>query len=220
MKKELKIEVPNDYSAITLRKYLELYDDLKTYEGDDEACAAAMFWHLCGVDASLLNKIDKGTIDKIKEQLYSFLGNTKYTLHRTVKIGDVEYGFEPNLSEMSYGAYVDISKYDTIAIDRNWPKIMSILYRPVSQKMGALYSIQPYTGELNEEFWLDVGMHVHFGTYFFFLHTSTDLVNATLNSSMLMEEIPANIKSILAKSGELINQSSHLQEVMYSKSIQ
>ncbi len=210
MKKEIKIEVPKDYSAITLRKYLELLNDLKTYEDDEEAKEAAMFWHLCGIDAHTLQKIDKGLLDRIKEQLYSFLNKTDYPLHRTVKIGEVEYGFEPNLSEMAYGAYVDISKYDSVTIDENWAKIMSILYRPVVKKMGALYDIQPYSGKIEEELFLDVPMSVHFGTYFFFIYISKELMSDILNSLIQKDsaEIPPNIKSILAKSGELINQSS------------
>ena len=210
MKKEIKIEVPKDYSAITLRKYLELLNDLKTYEDDEEAKEAAMFWHLCGIDAHTLQKIDKGLLDRIKEQLYSFLNKTDYPLHRTVKIGEVEYGFEPNLSEMAYGAYVDISKYDSVTIDENWAKIMSILYRPVVKKMGALYDIQPYSGKIEEELFLDVPMSVHFGTYFFFIYISKELMSDILNSLIQKDsaELPPNIKSILAKSGELINQSS------------
>lgn len=210
MKKQIKIEVPNDYSAITLRKYLEMYKDLKTYEDDEEAKEAAMFWHLCGIDAYTLQSIDKVTVDKIKEQLYGFLGKTDYALHRTVMIGDKEYGFEPNLSEMSYGAYVDISKYDNITIDENWAKVMSILYRPVVKKMGALYDIEPYSGKIDEELFLDVPMSVHFGTYFFFIYISKELANAILSSLIQKDsaEIPPNIKSILARSGELINQSS------------
>lgn len=207
MKKELKIEVPKDYSAITLRKYIELQNDLKTYADDEEAILAALFWHLCGVDAYTLQKIDKHVIDQIKEQLWAFLGKTDYPLNRTVMIGDVEYGFEPNLSQMAYGAYVDISKYDGINMDENWAKVMSILYRPVIKKAGALYDIKAYDGNIDGEFWLDVPMSVHFGTYFFFIYTSKELVSDILNSSMQMEGIPANIKSILERSGELIKQS-------------
>lgn len=207
MKKELKIEVPKDYSAITLRKYIELQNDLKTYADDEEAVLAALFWHLCNVDAYTLQKIDKQTIDKIKEQLWAFLGKSDYPLHRTVMIGEVEYGFEPNLSEMAYGAYVDISKYDAMQLDENWAKVMSILYRPVTRKLGALYDIKQYDGKIDDQLWLDVPMSVHFGTYFFFIYTSKELVIDILNSSIQMEEIPANIKLILERSGELIKQS-------------
>lgn len=209
MKKEIKIEVPNDYSAITLRKYLELLSDLKTYEDDEEAKEAAMFWHLCGIDAYTLQNIDKSLLDKIKEQLYSFLNKTDYPLHRTVKIGEVEYGFEPNLSQMSYGAYIDISKYNSVSIDENWAKIMSILYRPVKRKSMGTYEIEEYTGKDNEALFLEVPMDVHYGALFFFVRLLTALPSVILKSMMDSEKLPQSIKSVLERSGKITAQLSN-----------
>ena len=42
------------------------------------------------------------------------LQKTDYPLQRNITIEGVEYGFEPNLSKMPYGAYLDISNFDTI----------------------------------------------------------------------------------------------------------
>jgi hypothetical protein len=217
MKKQIEITVPKDYSAISLKKYLNMQNDLKAYKDDSEATDAAIFYHLCGLDPITLGKIDTDTYQKIKEQLISFLGKTDFPLRRTIKIGDVEYGFEPNLGEMAYGAYVDISKYDTIDIDKNWAKIMSILYRPVEKKMGALYSIKKYDGNIDEELFEEVSMDVHFGAYFFFINLSMELAKDILNSLKDQAEIPHNIKSILAESGELIKQLSPLQTKTSSK---
>lgn len=217
MKKQIEITVPKDYSAISLKKYLQMQNDLKAYKDDAEATDATIFYHLCGLDPITLGKIDTETYQKIKEQLISFLGKTDFPLKRTIKIGDVEYGFEPNLGEMAYGAYVDISKYDTIDIDKNWAKIMSILYRPVEKKVGALYSIQKYDGNINEELFEEVSMDVHFGAYFFFINLSMELAKDILNSLKDQAEIPHNIKSILAESGELIKQLSPLPTKTSSK---
>jgi hypothetical protein len=131
-------------------------------------------------------------------------------LQRFVTIEGVEYGFEPNLSTMAYGAYADISRYDTISIDKNWAKIMSILYRPVTKKdKHGLYTIQQYDAKLDEKKWLDVTMDIHFGSLFFFLYLQMDLMKDTLNS-LTETEAPHSIKSILAESGELIQQYSNL----------
>jgi hypothetical protein len=124
-------------------------------------------------------------------------------MQKFVTIDGVEYGFEPNLSQMTYGAYVDISKFETFNIDKNWQKIMNILYRPVVRKKGDMYSIKPYIPNDDDSKWLDVGMHVHFGALFFFVHLSTDLLSSILKSTMEME-LPHNIKQILARSGEVM----------------
>lgn len=217
MKKEIKITVPNDYSAITLRRYLEMHKDIEAYRDDEEAVQAILFYHLCQIEADTLQKIDSNTFTNIKDQLLSFMGNHDLPLKRIIVLNGKEYGFEPNLSEMAYGAYVDISKYDTFSIDENWAKIMSILYRPIKKKVGALYEIEPYTGYIDEEMWLDAGMDIHFGAYFFFINLSRDLGKDILKSLMQMEEMPASIKSILEKSGEDINQYLHLLTESYSK---
>lgn len=210
MKKELKIEVPNDYSAITLRRYLAMHKDIEAYRDDEEAVQAILFYHLCQIEADTLQKIDSNTFTNIKEQLLSFMGNHDLPLKRIITLNGKDYGFEPNLSEMAYGAYVDISKYDTFSIDENWAKIMSILYRPVTKRIGALYEIEPYNGHIDEEMWLDAGMDIHFGAYFFFINLSRDLGKDILKSLMQTEGMPASIKSILEKSGEDINRYLHL----------
>ena len=143
----------------------------------------------------------------LKAELLSFMNNTDLPLQRFVTIGGIEYGFEPNLSEMAYGAYSDITAFKNLTIDDNWSKIMSILYRPVTNKRkSGLYSIKTYDGKMEWEKFLDVPMDVHFGALFFFVHLSMDLLNSTLNSMSQME-LPANLKQILEKSGTLIPQS-------------
>ena len=213
MKQKLTIEVPNNYSAITLTKFLQMQKDLKMYEDDEEAKLATLFYHLCGIEPSTMQKIDTATFTQIKEQLLSFVAQEKFDLIPFVDINGIKYGFEPNLSEIAYGAYVDISKYDELNINENWEKIMSILYRPVTKEIGKLYELAPYTGKEPSEHWRDVNMDVHFGALFFFINLSKGLSRNILKSLIQNhQEIPANIKSILEKSGDLINRLSHSQE--------
>jgi hypothetical protein len=213
MKQILEIKVPNDYSAITLTKFLQMQKDLKMYEDDEEAKLATLFYHLCNVEPGVMQKIDTATFTQIKEQLLSFVAQEKFDLIPFVDINGIKYGFEPNLSEIAYGAYVDISKYDELNINENWEKIMSILYRPVTKEIGKLYELAPYTGKEPSEHWRDVNMDVHFGALFFFINLSKGLSRNILKSLIQNhQEIPANIKSILEKSGDLINRLSHSQE--------
>lgn len=202
MEKEITIRIPQGWEDITLKQYLALQKELKNYEGEDEAQTAVMVQYLTGLDPMYLGGLSVEDYDNIKDTLAGFMGDTNLPLQQIIKIDGVEYGFVPNLSEIEYGAYLDITRYDTISIDENWAKIMDILYRPVTNKVGKGYEIAPYKGEINPEKWLGVGMDVHFGTLFFFILLSTDLLNDTLNS-LKKEEWPRNIKSILEKSGKV-----------------
>lgn len=217
MIQEIKIEVPNDYSGITLRQYLNLQRDITNYEGDEEATNAALFYHICGIEPKILSQLDTNTFAKIKSQLYTFLGNINFLLQRTITIEGVKYGFEPNLSKMSYGAYLDISKFENMGIDENWPKILSVLYRPIQKERGGLYSIQEYKGwkDWETDKWYDVNMDFHFGCFFFFNRLYKDLSLGILNSLKESPEIPRNIKSILDESGQVISQLQLLQGKTY-----
>lgn len=201
MKQKLTITVPRDYSAITLKQYLEFQEELQNYKDDEEALETILLHYICGVPAEYVSKIDSETFSNIRRDLSSFMNNTDYPLQRFITIDGVEYGFEPNLSKMSYGAYLDIAKYDTITIDKNWGKVMDILYRPVTNKTGALYEIRSYDGNINEDKWMSVGMHIHFGTLFFFSGLLNDLVSFTQKSLMEEEGISPHIKSILLRNG-------------------
>ena len=203
MKKEIKIVVPNSWSAITLRKYIELTKDLKSFEDDEEAQTAALFFHLCDLEPLILPKLDAETFLRIKDDLYSFLSHNQLPLQQKINIGGVQYGFYPNLSKIEYGAYVDISKYNEMSLDEKWAEVMSILYRPITKEVGSLYEVEPYSGKLDREQWLDVTMDVHFGAWFFFINLSKELLKGILNSTK-EAGLPPNIKSILERSGEII----------------
>jgi len=211
MKKEIKITVPTDYSAVSLKKYLKIQDDLETYKDDKEAQDAFLLYNIIGLTPEVIIKLDSDTITSIKDDLYKFLGKTDFQLQKFVTIDGVKYGFEPNLSKMAYGAYLDLSSYQNIGIDKNWASIMNILYRPVTDTRGALYSIETYSSDNkdNKDKWLDVPMDVHFGCFFFFNRISKELSKDTLKSlreqALEDPEVSPHIKRILQESGALIN---------------
>lgn len=213
MQKQIELRIPQSYEDITLRKWLELQKDLKNYDGDEEATTAVLLLHLCGLSPEYLTGVSVDDYNLLKHELMGFIGKTDLELERFVKIDGIEYGFEPNLSNMSYGAYADITKFGQITIDENWAKIMNILYRPVETRSLGNYSITKYEGTKGEGKWLDVPMHIHFGALFFLFNLLTDLLSATLKYSM-KEEVHPQYKQILERSGEAILQLLSSQMVM------
>lgn len=206
MKKTITIEIPTTWADVTLEKYLALQTDLENYKDDEGAQTALMLYHLCGLDAGYIRSLSTESYNKIKEKLNLFISPEGEELHQFITIDGKEYGFEPNLSRIAYGAYADISQYDELAIDKNWAKIMSVLYRPVESKQFGKYEIEPYSGVIDEKSFLKVTMDVHFGAWFFFVRLQMDLLKDILSSSKV-EEILPNIKPILERSGEIMQQS-------------
>jgi hypothetical protein len=203
--KYITLNIPQSYGDISLKKWLELSKERENYADNDEAVNALILYHLCGLPVEDASKIDIQSYQEILNDLNQFLNKTELNLIRFVTIDGKEYGFEPNLSNMSYGAFVDVTAYETFTIDKNWPKIMNILYREVESKVGDTYTIKPYVANDNWEKWMGVGMDVHLGALFFFVHLSQDLMSSILKSTM-ETELPLNLKSILERNGKVMLQ--------------
>jgi hypothetical protein len=210
---KVKVRVPTNWNDITLETYLKYKKNLDLYKNDedddedmiDKSIIIALDI-LCGVAPNFATQMPIEILKHVMETMNSFMQNTEYNLQRIIKIGDTEYGFEPNLSNMAYGAYLDISKFDKITIDKNWPKILSILYRPIVSKSGELYEIKEYTGLEDETVFLQTTMDMNFGCISFFLHLRNDLASYTLKSLKEEEGIQLLLKSIMQRSGEVIPQ--------------
>ena len=214
MKQEVKIEVPTKWSAVSLKQYLALRKDLDTYAGEEDAITACLFHHLCKFPLEYIQQLDINTYIAIRQDLINFFNNVDLPLQKFITIDGVQYGFEPDLSKMAYGAYVDISKYETFEINEKWAEIMSILYRPVTNTTGKLYDIKAYDGTIDGTKFMDVSMDIHFGTLFFLKTLLKDLLKDTQKSLMELTGLPHNIKSILEKNGNLTQVLSNLHKTI------
>ena len=219
MKHSIEIIMPESWADISLRQYLDLSKELDNYIDDEEAQTAILLYKLCGIEPAVLNNISKESYNVLKNDLSKFMNITETPLQRIIKINGIDYGFEPNLSKISYGAYSDISRYDTIQIDDNWAKIMSILYRPIIKTNTGNYSIKAYDGIIDDEMFLNVGMDIHFGSLFFFVILLINLQASILNYSMetVKEDLPAIYNIISQKNGGLTQLLSNLQMETFQK---
>ena len=76
MKKQIEITVPNDFSAISLKQYVQLQKDLDTHEGDTEAQDAFLVYNLTGITPDMVKELDSDVISKIRGDLTKLLGKT------------------------------------------------------------------------------------------------------------------------------------------------
>lgn len=211
---KVKVRIPTNWNDITLETYLKYRKTLDLYKDDDEDDEIDMVNKsiiialdiLCGVAPTFASQMPVEMLSHVMDSLNKFMSDTTFDLQRIITIDGVEYGFEPNLSNMAYGAYLDISKYDKITIDNNWAKIMAILYRPVVSKTGKLYEIKEYTGMEVDTVFLKTTMDVNFGCIGFFLHLSKDLTLYTLKSLKEGQEMNHLLQSITERSGKDIPQ--------------
>jgi len=189
---KLTITYPESWAEIKLKDYLEYYKLIKPYEGTDEfgkkhlELAAQYF---CKVPAEYLYKLPAATFDKVDKyvgELFSSIN--KMPLVTTFEVENTKYGFIPNLDNMAYGEYLDLVSYTSSKEMWSYmPIVMSILYRPVVNNVGKLYTIESYDGTKDariEMFKHILTMDVVFGAMSFFLDLQRDLSTGILAYSV------------------------------------
>jgi len=65
-------------------------------------------------------------------------------LKHRITIDEVEYGFHPNLDEITLGEWADIETYIKEDMTANLHKIMAVLYRPIVETDEDFYTIERY----------------------------------------------------------------------------
>lgn len=202
---DVNIYVPTDLNEITLGQYQSFVKFQSTTE-DEGRIAQKMLEIFCGLKTTEAIKVRYKDANAIIEILIDLM-NGKPSLIRRFKMKGKEYGFIPNLDEMSLGEYVDLDTF--IGDTDNLHRAMAVLFRPVQNKYGSQYNIEDYTGD-GAELMKDMPLDVAFGAMLFFYRLGMDLSEAMMN--YLQEEEQSSLIQHLSLegSGDGINQFTHL----------
>jgi len=198
---KIEINVPTSLSEITLRQYQKF---LKIAEDNPEGnfLDAKMIEIFCGIPLSDSYKLKMSSVTAIIDILTDMLEVRPNHIER-FKLNGVEYGFIPDLDEMSLGEYIDLdnnaSKWDNMHI------AMNVLYRPVVTSKVGKYNIEEYTIS-NPEKMLDMPLDAALGSLFFFYHLGIELSKHTILSSNLEEVEEFQEQLISLQNGVGINQ--------------
>ena len=179
---KIEINVPTSLSEITLRQYQKF---LKIAEENPEGnfLDAKMIEIFCGIPLSDSYKLKMVSVTAIIDILNSMLEVKPNHVERFTLNG-VEYGFIPDLDEMSLGEYVDLDNNAT-----KWESMhiaMNVLYRPIVTSKVGKYNIEEYTTS-NPEKMLDMPLDAALGSLFFFYNLGMELSKHTILSSNLEE---------------------------------
>ena len=179
---KIEINVPTSLSEITLRQYQKF---LKIAEENPEGnfLDAKMIEIFCGIPLSDSYKLKMVSVTAIIDILNSMLEVKPNHVERFTLNG-VEYGFIPDLDEMSLGEYIDLDNNAT-----KWESMhiaMNVLYRPIVTSKVGKYNIEEYTTS-NPEKMLDMPLDAALGSLFFFYNLGLELSKHTILSSNLEE---------------------------------
>ena len=196
-----EIVIPTSLSEIPLKSYQEFMRVVEK-SNDEEFIGQKTIEIFCGLKMKDVVKVKWSDVKSLTLHLNEIF-KAKPKFQATFKIKDMEFGFIPNLEDMTFGEYIDLES--NISSVETFHKAMAVMYRPITKKVKDRYEIFEYTG--SDEF-SDVmkfaPLNVVLGATLFFSTLGSDLVQHTLTS--LEKEIQKNPKIMtLAKERNLIN---------------
>ena len=200
----INIEIPTKLSDITLGQYKRFLNIQKQTE-ESHFLNAKAIEIFCDVELKNVMRLKMADFDKITNRINS-LFEQKPKLVQRFKIDSVEYGFHPQLDELTLGEYIDVDTY--IADWENMEKTMNVLYRPIENKLKDRYSIKEYNVDTSENL-LAMPMDAVLSSIFFLWNLGIDLSKTILNYSEMGEETNLMHQQILAENGDGISQYTH-----------
>lgn len=176
MKIELTIPTTlNDIKLVQYQKFLKVVEENE----EGEFLQQKMVQLFCGIDLKDVASIRYKDVAEITANINNLFTKENHFIQR-FKMGGVEFGFIPNLDEMTTGEYMDLDSYIT-----DWNTMhnaMAVLYRPITNKLGNKYQIEEYKGSVT---YADVMRHapldVVLGAMVFFYNLGNDLLKSTIN---------------------------------------
>jgi len=199
---KIEINVPTSLSEVTLGQYQKF---LKIAEENPEGnfLNAKMIEIFCGIPLSDSYKLKMSSVTAIIDILNELLSQTPKRVEQFTMNG-VQYGFIPDLDEMSLGEYVDL---DGSASDWNNMHIaMNVLYRKIKIKKSGKYNIVDYNVE-NPEKMKDMPLDAAIGSLFFFYNLGMELSKHTILSSSNQAEMEAYQEHLISETnGDGISQ--------------
>ena len=199
---KIEINVPTSLSEVTLGQYQKF---LKIAEDNPEGnfLNAKMIEIFCGIPLSDSYKLKMSSVAAIIDILNELLSQTPKRVEQFTMNG-VQYGFIPDLDEMSLGEYVDL---DGSASDwNNMHVAMNVLYRRIKIKKSGKYNIVDYNVE-NPEKMKDMPLDAAIGSLFFFYNLGMELSKHTILYSSNQVEMEAYQEQLISETnGDGISQ--------------
>lgn len=183
-----KFNVPDNFADITVGQWYD-YKNAKT---DVERLMA--IGKISKEDAMSVRVTD---VKLLIDLFNKVLSNESAIFTPIVKVNKRNYGFIPNLYQMTAGEYADLITFCK-DINANIVKIMGVLYRPVLLQVGNKYRIENYDilkRELYEDDIRQVSMEAFAGAMVFFSTLANELSNTSLDS--LRQEITKATKEVI-----------------------
>jgi uncharacterized protein YecA (UPF0149 family) len=214
---KLEINVPSSLSEIPLKHYQDFLK-VQADSNDEEFVAQKMIEIFCGITLKDVVKMKLTSLNELIAhftQLFSEKPKFQNRFKITSEEGEIEFGFIPELEQISFGEYVDLESHLT-----NWDsyhKAMAVMYRPIIKTRKDKYDVLPYEPNKDfQELMKFAPLDIVIASSVFFWSLGSELLTATL--SYLENEMKKNTKltTTFQKQLNLQNDGDGINQYMQS----
>ena len=170
------INVPTELNEITLKQY-QKFLKVQDSKQNNTFLQTKIIEIFCNVKTQDALNIKLSDADRIAS-LISEMFEQKPDLVKSFWLNNVEYGFVPDLDEITLGEYIDLDTY--IGEWENIQIAMNVLYRPIKQKLGEKYLIEEYDPDTKDKL-INMPMDAVFGSIIFFYRLGIELSKTMMN---------------------------------------
>jgi hypothetical protein len=196
---KVKISIPTSLSEIKLSQY-QKFVKIANENEEGTFLNQKMVQIFCNIDLFMVAKMKQqdlnyavGKITELFKKIPDLVTN--------FKLNGTEFGFIPNLNDMSSGEYMDLDGYITDWEDSH--RSMAVLYRPIKQKYGNKYLIEDYEGsDKYSELMLNAPMDVVLSSKVFFWTLGRELLKSTMDSLAASNRMSLANRRNLGKDGD------------------
>ena len=214
---KVNLRIPTTLNDVTLKQYQEFAKlENKLDQTNDAAIQLKIVEIFCDVPEIVVRNMKATDIAEICE-IINGMFDAQHQLINRFTLNGVEYGFIPELDDMSFGEYMDLDTF--IGDNDNLHRAVNVLFRPIEHKRGHRYKIKDYdpdTSEEAKEFPLDVVL----GAIVFFYNLGKDLSMVMLNSLDKKNEKALAQHLLSHQSGDgLTHSMEYLTEILQNLNI-
>ena len=163
----MKLTLPLSWKDITLEQLIGLM------QTEDPLKQLAL---VTNTTVSVLKKAPRKLVKAGLEHLNTIQETANFV--ERFELEGVNYGFIPDWDEFTAGEYIDLE----LLLEDSWnnaPRIMAILYRPITSESLGGYKIAPYTAKEPYQQFLKVPANLFSGMLVFFWTTKRELLTST-----------------------------------------
>ena len=139
--KEKNYNLIKSWNDVTLDKWVKLISKKEKTKSQEALDTISV---LSDIPKKVINELGIQDVSIILKKIAYLQQEDNSKLKKIFKLNDIDYGFHPNLEEITLGEYADIETYLKNGIENNLTELMAVLYRPITERDGKDYSIEAY----------------------------------------------------------------------------